>query len=337
MPHNKTLFQLGSFWATVLLPLICAGIVWFLIFKSLGYPDLVATYDGFNRAYEYFKIPLWIAALSLPLAGFYATNHRSVQTVAQIARTDLQIARSDRQIAATESKNTFENHIKHMDHFQDSIKRLGEIHGIEIGDPVSFYRRIFPSNDYSSFSPWADDMEFVEVGYDIHGGDDIFHRNYIMYVRSHMKKIISSDSLLESLDSDAFIYFELILRKLFISKINGVTIRSNEDMETYFSIDGYPYIPVFKSSLGAISDFFFSLQSICLSKKMLDGLSECDGLDKSSVSHFRITLKEGHQSLISDTLKYNDGAVSENASRAEMSLMRQQKWREQTAQFRAKE
>lgn len=94
-PHPP-LFHLRTFWATVLFPLFVAGIVWFLIFKSLGYPDWVPTKEGFDNAYEYFKIPLWIAALSLPLAGFYASHHRSVQTAAQIERSDKQISLTEK-------------------------------------------------------------------------------------------------------------------------------------------------------------------------------------------------------------------------------------------------
>ncbi|MEP0071838.1 MAG: hypothetical protein ABJE79_03985 [Marinomonas sp.] len=151
MPHNKSLYQLKGFWATVFFPIICAGVVWFLIFKSIGYPDLCLTKEGFNNAYEYFKISLWIAALSLPLSGFYASHHRSVQTVAQIARTD-------KQIEATERKNAFENCVKHRELFNEFINRLSGRYKFEFEDVDLLYGVIFTENDYRSFAFYADEM-----------------------------------------------------------------------------------------------------------------------------------------------------------------------------------
>lgn len=146
---HPSLFQLRSFWVVAGLPIIIALIVWFCIFKSIGYPDLAATYDGFNQAYEYFKIPLWIAALSLPLAGFYATNHRSVETAKQITI-------ASKQMDMTSQKNNFENSIKHREYFIGQLKLIEERNYIEFEDYHRLYERIFLGNNLSNFSPWAD-------------------------------------------------------------------------------------------------------------------------------------------------------------------------------------
>ena len=147
MTHSKSLYQLKGFRATVLLPIICAGLAWFLIFKSIGYPDFLLTKEGFDNAYEYFKIPLWIAALSLPLAGFYASNHRSVQTAAQINQTL--------------TNNTFSSYYKHVEFFENRYKNIEfdldldkhHIIEFEFSSLSNLYMSVFPLNFPHNFSP----------------------------------------------------------------------------------------------------------------------------------------------------------------------------------------
>lgn len=57
------------------------------------------------------KLPITIAALAFPLAALVASHHRSVQTAAQIERTDY--------------KNAFENNIKHRELFNALLERKG--------------------------------------------------------------------------------------------------------------------------------------------------------------------------------------------------------------------
>lgn len=145
---HPPLFQLRSFWAMVLIPLSLAIVITFFIAQSLSFPDMELTKDGFDNAYDYFKIPLWIAALSLPLAGFYASHHHSVQTAAQIER-------SDRQIKATDDKNSFENYIKHWQMFNERLDEIGMHHSIIFNDRRTIYDCFFSGNNWKNFRPFS--------------------------------------------------------------------------------------------------------------------------------------------------------------------------------------
>ena len=102
---NPNLSQLKLFKLAYLLPTLTFAIFSGLIFHA----EQLWTYDVCFRSacifntYEIFKVPVWLLALSLPLTGLVAAHHRSVQTAAQITQTD--------------SKNSFENCIKHREFF----------------------------------------------------------------------------------------------------------------------------------------------------------------------------------------------------------------------------
>lgn len=327
-PHPP-LFQLRAFWATVILPIIVAAIVWFCIFQSLGYPDLAATYDGFNRAYEYFKIPLWIAALSLPLAGFYASHHRSVQTAAQIAR-------SDKQISATERKNNFENFIKHIDHFKSDLGRLSSKYGFEVADDVDLYRVIFSLNSYESFSPWADSMEYIDyVGED--GDVPVRYANYLTCVRSRLDDVFKVKDY-EDTEGDAFNAFYNTLSLLKIYKVKGVNIRNREEVECYFMLDGKLYVPEFRKRVSDFGNFLISLESVCCSKKYIDGMENTSFFNRGSLF---IYAYQGDGKKIKAVYRTNgNGEVRERKrtferfrARGRISKAKKKKWQEQVACF----
>ncbi|WP_369920774.1 hypothetical protein AB8E32_00335 [Marinomonas polaris] len=255
-PHPP-LFQLRSFWATVLIPIICAGMVWFLIFKSLDYPDLVATYDGFSQAYAYFKIPLWISALSLPLAGFYASHYRSVQTAAQIMRTDIQIT-------ATEQKNAFENCVKHRELFNELIARLSRRYNFEFKDIDLLYSVIFTENDYRSFSFYADEMNsprYSDSGSYFHQMIDAFEKFKITKNRYDEGMY----SYKEALDE----FSELPRLLLYVESYNGDSIEElyHEDGR-FFDKGEIVYPQEINYFIHAVNELFREFCDFCLSAEL---------------------------------------------------------------------
>ena len=110
MSHRKTLTQLGWFKVAFFAPLavgaIVAGLIVWHDFFSVESMKACWTSDCINDAISRLKLPIAIMALTFPAVALVASHHRSAQTAAQIERTD-------KQIAATESKNAFENCIKH--------------------------------------------------------------------------------------------------------------------------------------------------------------------------------------------------------------------------------
>lgn len=62
------------------------------------------TSDGFNRFINYFKVPIGIVSLNIPLIALFGANHRSEQTKAQLT--------------LSKSQNNFANHFKHLEEFE---------------------------------------------------------------------------------------------------------------------------------------------------------------------------------------------------------------------------
>lgn len=109
-PH-KSLLELGIIrWAAVIL-LFAILIVIFTITNNGNFywkPD----YHGLNAAVEIFRIPLGIAALSIPIMAILAANHRSEQ--------------SREQMRLTGQQNIFSNHYKHIEEFEKYCIRFYE-------------------------------------------------------------------------------------------------------------------------------------------------------------------------------------------------------------------
>jgi len=63
---------------------------------------------GLLFSYEFFKVPLWVMALSFPLTAMVASNYRSVQVVEQMK--------------LQRSQNNFANHYLHMEKFAEQME-----------------------------------------------------------------------------------------------------------------------------------------------------------------------------------------------------------------------
>lgn len=319
MSHNKTLTELKWFkwalWGPIGVAVIIAAVI--TGFDNYSQPlDWGLSSGHINEAISRLKFPIAIASLAFPLVALVASHHRSVQTAAQIARTDNQIVRTDKQVKATEEKNAFENYIKHMEHFRDSVKHLGGLHGIKVGDPSSLYRKIFPLNDYSSFNVWSDDMSFIECS-DKDGETEIYHRNYLMFLSRKVFDITQRDKSNGDFLDDVFVDFHNILIYLGVSEFKGVSTDSYQEIDDYFRIDGNVYVPVFSRALIDLADFFSSLQSICCSKTHLNELDVItDSYRRGGMYFFAWHLK-----------KFDVDASG-------YSIENQKKWNEQTAHLR---
>ncbi|ADZ92899.1 hypothetical protein [Marinomonas mediterranea] len=155
MAHDKTLTELKWFkWA--LWGPIGTGV---LVATAIGIADFTNedlrvcfTSACVNDAIGRLKFPLAIASLAFPLVALVASHHRSVQTAAQISR-------SDKQIEATDKKNSFENCIKHRGIFMDFLSDIEKREKIKFISKEHIYTDIFAQNDYTYFSYYCDDMQ----------------------------------------------------------------------------------------------------------------------------------------------------------------------------------
>lgn len=144
---NPNLSQLKLFKLAYLIPFFA-----FIVFScAIFIAEQLWTYNFCFRSacifntYEIFKVPVWLLALSLPLTGLVAAHHRSVQ-----AATQIQI---------TESKNTFENYIKHKELFYTHIKNIQERYEVVFSDIDLLYEKIFPHNSPMIFSIYSDGQD----------------------------------------------------------------------------------------------------------------------------------------------------------------------------------
>ncbi|WP_369920776.1 hypothetical protein AB8E32_00340 [Marinomonas polaris] len=118
-----------------------------------------------NDALGMMKLPLGLAALVFPCVALVTANHRSLQSKAQLDKSDRQLQKADEQIAngkhqidLTRSKNTFDQYFNHTEHFQKMIKGLTDLNGVqrvEVFDEMGIYRQIFHGNSPLDFSPIA--------------------------------------------------------------------------------------------------------------------------------------------------------------------------------------
>lgn len=111
---NKSLLSLpiviSTFSATLLLSIAMSLII---AINS----DLIWNYSfkGFNDFVTYFKVPIGILSLNIPLIALFGANHRSEQTKAQMI--------------LTKQQNIFANHYKHIEEFEKfCTKEFDRIH-----------------------------------------------------------------------------------------------------------------------------------------------------------------------------------------------------------------
>jgi len=155
MESKNPLKDLKWFKRALWCPIALAGIIAiYIAVHSLYIDGFSACWSAacINQALRMMKLPISIAALAFPLVALVASHHRSVQTAAQIERTD-------KQIKAAEDKNAFENNIKHRELFNALLERKENKLGISLIHKEALYDSIFTENQYSSFSIYSDTMK----------------------------------------------------------------------------------------------------------------------------------------------------------------------------------
>ncbi|WP_444938703.1 hypothetical protein [Microbulbifer sp. JMSA002] len=96
------------------------------------------SYDGWNRLFDYFKFPLSLAALSLPLTGLFAAHHRS----SQMAET----------LKEASTQNVITKYYSHKKDFFELLEKIESEKEIKF-KYNSLYRALFPHNDIKKVSP----------------------------------------------------------------------------------------------------------------------------------------------------------------------------------------
>ncbi|QEW06341.1 hypothetical protein [Nitrincola iocasae] len=104
---NKSFFKLPVVYLTIIITIIVAVVVSFFIYK---YSNLYfkINYVGFNNVLEYFRVPISILAMLIPIVAVFAANHRSEQT--------------REQIKISSEQNNFVNYYKHLEEFLKYFK-----------------------------------------------------------------------------------------------------------------------------------------------------------------------------------------------------------------------
>ena len=106
---NSSFIELPIVWSTMTALCVLASASAIAIYSHGNYStDFSAT--GFNFFIGEFRVPLGILALTIPILALLATNHRSVQTRAQIL--------------ASEKQNNFLNYYKHQEEFEKYIREF---------------------------------------------------------------------------------------------------------------------------------------------------------------------------------------------------------------------
>ncbi len=134
-----------------------------VMFLSIGFtcsgenciPPFGQTMQGNSESWAYilhiFSVPLKLLAASVGVLGVIALNHRAVQTNAQMVLSQRQIVRSDLQIKETQKQNSFANHFKHMDDFEQFVResKQEELFSKYTNTIRHFYRHNFSSTKYA--------------------------------------------------------------------------------------------------------------------------------------------------------------------------------------------
>jgi hypothetical protein len=284
MAHNKTLTELKWFKWALWGPIGVAVIITAIITGFDNYPqplDWGLSSDHINEAISRLKFPIAIASLAFPLVALVASHHRSVQTAAQIERTDNQILRTDiqlertsKQISLTEDKNSFDNNIRHREFFSKQLELLEKRFDIKFKSHFEIYEAIFLSNDYHNFQANADDMSRAcRLQEDILRDTENFDEGTFFFnVEKSIRKINSHALLLKNSDSEYSLFediIDMLIYNLTIVEISGVKITTSREALKYYSLDGRLFLPSCRHFLYVIDGVLHNLMVMSFSKSRL--------------------------------------------------------------------
>lgn len=284
MTHNKTLTELKWFKWALWGPIGVAVIITAIITGFDNYPqplDWGLSSDHMNDAISRLKFPIAIASLAFPLVALVASHHRSVQTAAQIERTDNQILRTDiqlertsKQISLTEDKNSFDNNIRHREFFSKQLELLEKRFNIKFKSHFEIYEAIFLSNDYHNFQANADDMSRAcRVEEDICLDTENFDEGTFFFdVEKSIRKINSHAIILKDSDSEHSLFediIDMLVYNLSIVEVSGIKITTSRETLKYYSLDGRLFLPSCRHLLYVIDGVVHNLMVMSFSKNRL--------------------------------------------------------------------
>lgn len=142
-------FDLKIVRATIIV-ITCASIVISLLIIFNSDLKMNLSYIGWNNFITFFKVPLGILAILIPLGAIYATHHRSIQTLEQMKQTRMQLK-------MTASQNEFSNYYKHLEEFEKYCREHCDKNVYQ--HRRSLYQLSFPNSRESHYSA---NKEFIE-------------------------------------------------------------------------------------------------------------------------------------------------------------------------------
>ena len=138
MTTPRKLSKSPLFWIALLFPIVSGVLLFVVSFISNNNYVKCFTSECVNNFFDLYKFPLSIFGLSVPLTAIVAALHRSEE--------------ANLQIEETLKQNTFNNYIKHQEDFFKLLEKIESKCSCRFTDPLTLYRRIFPKNNYSSFT-----------------------------------------------------------------------------------------------------------------------------------------------------------------------------------------
>lgn len=136
-PHESYL-RLPSFWWPFTVIMIGVALV---SWKVIHDQELVLGLDSrVEQWYEWFKIPLWVLALLIPVLGLFNANHKSEQTKASMGLTQ-------KSIDAAGAQNRFANYYKHVEEFCKYVESSNYTNVVDLKkiDSRKLHRLLFPT------------------------------------------------------------------------------------------------------------------------------------------------------------------------------------------------
>ena len=128
-PTVAPLFHTIGLWLSLFFPILLAVVV--LVTAAWGSGlELEWSPAGLRTFYEYFKIPIALASLSIPLGALTAAHHRSLQTFEQTKKQNVQ--------------NLFNNHLQHKKEFREFFEEFRPFKHIETFNAWEMYETLFP-------------------------------------------------------------------------------------------------------------------------------------------------------------------------------------------------
>lgn len=250
MSHNKTLYQLPFFWAAILIPILLGVSFVLCIVYHDSYFAGPACWTSYciNDAISRLKAPITIMALIFPSVALVASHHRSVQTAAQIKRTDIQIQ-------AMESKNAFENCIKHRELFFKKIEEIEKETELKVGNPQSLYVTIFPDNDFNHFNYYSSTVKADRANQKVRKSyQEYIIGDYDDLPESTKRGMYCSYLIDNSAKSSVDAHLELCQNCYFGNDV-GLEEKYNELLHSFFFLSKFLKLRFPNLDLGNIQDF----------------------------------------------------------------------------------